>query len=365
MMEYVISEVQVVKCSLGKVLLFFFTIACFSQAIGAENQAKYLRPTGAEGKTRITGLKWVIPKETTEIRNTGKNLFQLFGVLNGSLLKPSGWKLVWNENNVILPASEAEARDFTIAIPINDEKTRLRVQAIGPNGQRETEELVIVFKDWSRISQTLRGRKKLVLKRKRNFLTPSLGVSKISYSETSYSSFNQTELTASILYNYKLSTRWNLFAGGFSTVLPLSTSLSGTTASFRGVNVAAEYSIPLAHDRWTINLSSGINYRTMSSSKNTFGYAPFLYPQFTPGFKRLLGKENVLRGYVTYGSLGSGFSPWNSSETEIGGGLTWDHILRNGKTLSIKAEHSNISFRPEKATDIEIQSTTLSLGMTF
>lgn len=355
--------------NLGKITFFFFTMLFLVEAFGAENQAKYLRPRGVEGKTRITGLKWVIPKETTEIRSAGQSMFQLFGILHGNLLKSSGWKLVWNEKNLILPPSkEVGTRDFIMAIPINAEKTRVRVQALGPNGESETEELIIAFKDWSRVSQSLKGPKKLVLKKsvmKRNFITPSLGVSRITYNETSYSSFTQTEVTASILYSHKLNTRWNFSVGGFSTVLPLSTGLSGTTASFRGVNVAAEYSIPLANDKWSISLSSGINYRSMSSSKDTFGYSPFLYPHFNPGFKRVIGKGNIIIGYVKYGALGSGFSPWNSSEKELGGGLAWEHSLNNGKALSIKAEHSNFSFRPETPTEIEVQSTTLSFGLSF
>lgn len=352
---------------IGKIALFLLMTFFLFDALGSENQVKFLRPRGVEGKTRITGLKWVIPKETTEIRSSGQSMFQLFAILHGSFFKPSGWRLVWNEKNLVLPPSEAGARDFIMAIPINAERTRVRVQALGPNGEREPEELIIAFKDWSRVSQSFKGPKKLVLKKskkKRNFITPSLGVSRITYNETSYSSFTQTELTASILYKHKLNTRWNFFAGGFSTVLPLSSSLSGTTASFRGVNVAAEYSIPFAK-KWSLSLSSGMNYRSMSSSKDTFGYSPFLYPHFSPGFKRVIGNRNILSGYVKYGALGSGFSPWNSSEKELGGGLAWEHSLNNGKALSIKAEHSNFSFQPETTTEIEVQSTTLSFGLSF
>lgn len=364
-MKSLFSTFHITKNVSGKSLIFLFAVLFSFVTLGADDQAKFLRPRGAAGKERISGLKWVIPRETTEIRSTGQNLFQVFAILRATLSNPSGRELIWNGNNIIPTASEDGVNDFSLSIPLNGERTKLSVEARGPNGEIEKEELMIVFKDWSRISQTLSKPKKIVFKRKRNFLTPALGISRITYSETSYSSFTQIETTASLSYKHNLNSRWNLTAGGFSTVLPVSSTLSGTTASFRGLNAATEYLIPFANDAWSIFLSTGLNYRSMSSSKDTFGYSPIIYPHFTPGFKKVFGIGNVLSGYVKYGALGAGLSPWSSSEYEIGGGLAWEHSLSSGKVFSIRAEHSNVSFKPDETTDIEIQSTNLFFGLSF
>lgn len=356
---------------MNKFFFFLITILFFSNtslSFGAGNQVKFLRARGEAGKTRIKGLKWIIPKETTEIRNTGKNNFQLFAILHGTLTKPEGWKLTWNSNKVLLPATEdstpgIQKRKFILAIPIKQERTSLIIEALGPHGEREEEKLDIVFPNWGRFSSSFSKPKKIVLKKKRNFLTPMLGLSRITYSETSYSSFTQTEVTARILYRYRFNSRWDFTIEGYSTVTPLSTSLSGTTASFRGINLAALYSIPLAHGSWNIDLSAGASYSSMSSSKDTFGYSPLIYPHFSPGFRRIFG-PGVLRVYMKYGSLGEGFSP-STSEKEVGAGISWEHSIRNAKSLLIKGEHTDISFEPDSSTNIDMKSTTISVGLIF
>jgi hypothetical protein len=355
----------------NKLFIFISTIFFLSSvsiSFGASNQVKYLRARGEEGKTRIKGLKWIVPKEKTEIRNTGKNSFQLFAILHGTFTKPEGWKLVWNRKKILLPATaasspEIQKRKFILAIPIKKERTALLVEAIGPNGEREEEELDIVFPNWARFSRSFSKPKKIVLKKKRNFITPMLGVSRISYSETSYSSFSQTEVTARILYRHRFNSRWDFTTEGYSTVTPISTSLSGTTASFRGISMAALYSIPLAHGLWNIDLSTGVSYNSMSSSKDTFGYSPLIYPHFSPGLRRIFS-PGILRLYMKYGSLGEGLSP-STSEKEVGAGISWEHSIRNGRSLLIKGEHSDISFEPDSSTNIDMKSTTISVGLTF
>jgi hypothetical protein len=359
------------RFELNKILIFIITVLFLSNArvFGATDQVKIYRPRGEAGKSRIQGLKWIVPKETTEIRSTDQNNYQLFVILHGTLDKSKNWKLLWNKRHILLPASQPidgeEKRKFRMAIPIKGKSTRILIEAQGPAGEVEEEKLDIVFPNWARYSQSLSRPKKIVLKKKRNFITPFLGLSRITYSETSYSSFTQTEVTARIIYKHLLNSRWNFTAEGFSTVAPISTTLSETTASFRGINIATTYSIPVDHGRWNVDLSAGINYNSMSSSKDTFGYSPLIYPQFSPGLRRSFGQGRVLSTYLRYGPLGEGFSPKSFSEKELGAGVSWQHSLRNGKALLMKAEHSNVSFQPDAATDIDIQSTTISLGLTF
>lgn len=333
----------------------------------AEYEVRYLRPAGQEGQRRIEGLKWIIPKEKTEIRSSGTHILKLYAVLLGTFSGPEKTVLKINGKNIPLHKTSSsgpeKVRKFKVALPVKSEITELHVEAIGPKGEVGEERLKIIFPNWESYSKTFKRPKKIVLKKKKNYITPSLGISRITYQETSYSSFSQTEVTATLSYRHKFSPRWSLISHAYSTVVPLSSNLSGTNASFRGINAGGLYTIPFSQGKWNIDSAAGVNYISMSSSKDTFGYSPIIYPQLSSIFKRKLSGGRVLSAYGKYGFLGKGFSSF--SEREIGGGVSWEQLLRNGKSLVIKAEQSDISFEPDSSTTIDIQTTTLSLGLSF
>lgn len=354
--------------------LVLFHLAVVPLAGAQDNKIQFMRKKDTTGKGRIPGLKWVVPDPNFELRsNPVRKKVEIFALVEGVYGATEGWQLVMNKTTQLLPPLPSPetpeelrgvARPFRFTVPVTRERTTILIEALGPEGQRQSEQVFVVFKGWTKFNQNLQKPRKIVVRSKRSYLSPALGFSQITYKETGFPRFTQTELTARLRYQYRSSPRWRFNLDGFSTVTPMGTDLAGTTASYRGLTLEADYFVPVSAS-WGMQFQAGSNYLSMTSAKDTFGYAPFLYPHVGIGLRSFFRSGDNWGGRLKLGSLGPRLSFFGSAESEVGLEAFWERRWDKTKTIFLNLNQSRMFFRPSDGVSIETTTTALSAGVTL
>jgi hypothetical protein len=120
---------------------------------------------------------------------------------------------------------------FSFSAPMKNDEASILISAVGPFGQVETENMVVAIlpEEKSQLWHPIG-------------ITPSLGVSEISYQETHLPDYHESALTLKLSAFFPLgSKRWELGGNMFFTALPLSSSRSDISVRFFGANLRVGY----------------------------------------------------------------------------------------------------------------------------
>lgn len=299
----------------------------------------------------IQGLGFFNATVPVEILKEGSPDQEIVATLKGRF-KHGQWNLLGPDQNILSPMDpEEQKRPFELKVPLTSDRTPVHFISVGPFGKVEEATVFIVYHNYVSSSE---GANEL----------PSLGggwgvglgVSSITYSQTTLPDLSEIALTPKVSYQHPLSHHWDLGGNIFMTALPITTNQSGVSAYFLGINVRAGYSLPIIPKPWTLSIAVGGYYTTMTSSGRDFGYRNMFGPQVFPVLRRSLGPKNMIGTYFKYSPVTGGGSPFNFSSHELATGLSLTHLLANRKSISFTLDYSQITVQisPIVATNTAI-----------
>jgi hypothetical protein len=179
-------------------------------------------------------------------------------------------------------------------------------------------------------------------------------------SESSTFSFSETALTAKASARYLINAAWSVTVNGYGTVLPLSSNLSGTNASFFGLNSEFAYQVPLQSSDYELALQGGFYYVTMTTSGTNFGFRNLEGPEFRPIISRRVSPDKTVAAYFKYALITDSFPSFlgfNNCEIAVGASLGFE--LKNNHVISVALDYSNLNINTQ---NIPFTLNTFSLG---
>jgi hypothetical protein len=319
-------------------------------------------------KEKISRLEWTSKPRVIIPKNSNSKTPQYAAILAGRYLRPM-WTLSVN-NQIIHPDAKGK---FVYQTPATDEDLTIPIIAIGPLGEIEKDKITIYFSKWKaqRASQPPPTKKRF-------FLTPGLSVTQITHLESNVSQYSSLALTGKISANYLIfPPRWDLGITTFATLMQF-TKPSGVYFSDRdetvdvgiryfGLNVRLGYVFPSVPEPWKLALYGGYYYTTMIVTPKVMGFENLGGPQLYPSIRRSFKKGNAVAAYAKYSPVSSNFALLNFSNREIAAGGAYIHPRKNGHSISISVDYSNIHFFLVDADDnpVTVNTTTLSLGVGY
>jgi len=290
-------------------------------------------------------------------------------LLQGTIKKDNAakWHLIWNEKSFdVKPDGQ-----FSVDLPYSSQFKSLELVLVGPKGEVEyhfyqlkielpsvpSEEGKDVLKP---DSADLEFNQKL---KRRFFVSPGLGISSISYTQTGVESYRSAVMTAKVASNYLLlPPKWDLGFSGFFNFVSLTKS-SPVDIRFLGLNLRLGYIFPEIKSPWRLSLYGGWYYSTMFASDSSFGYKNISGPQLFPSLRRNLNNGHAIGTYLKFSPINNNFGFLSLANNEIATGISY--LIPTGKnTFSISLDYARISFSDE---EVAISSRSISLGgsMTF
>lgn len=267
---------------------------------------------------------------------------------------------------------DPKPREFQFYVPIIAAQTRITLVSVGVLGETRAEELVLEFPNLAQYLNDWKERKNLP---RLGVLSPSLGVTYVSYAETdttetAIAKLTQIALTGKVGYQRHLPIKgFDVGASTFVTLLPISVSevmtdegLKKLPIRFWGLNVRLGYKIPQVTGRWSLMMFGGFYYTTTFVDENEFGFKDMRGPQAFPVWSYQLQNNQSLSGYLKFAPI---FRTGGTSY-EIASGVGWAKKLPNRRSFTVNLDVSNftLKFVPENV-QMRTTSVSLSVGMTF
>jgi hypothetical protein len=289
-------------------------------------------------------------------------------LLKGRFPAKSERALMCDQERVLTKIRPDEEGKFTLSVPLNSSKVKLRCYTLDISGNMEEQNLGILFNAYNAFLEHYRAAPP-----KRLMLVPSVGYSLIQHRESA----NALEasihaLTAKVSATYLLIPPWlDVAANVFATALPL--SISGTDASVRylGFNVQGGVAIPRIPAPWRVVVRVGGYYNRMFVSDDSFGYSPALCPTVTAVVKRMFKKRDSVQGYFKYVPIPIERPlSFSFGDREIGVGVSWARTLVSGQSLHVAFDFASLGMRSAlddtgELSSIETASFSLSFGYGF
>ncbi len=296
--------------------------------------------------------------------------------LNGTFNRED-WGLVIQESEALFDSEN----EFSLTLPISEESSEIRVVAIGPLGQTESETLTLVAPKILFKKTPPPPPEKVEVEMKPDFIysgfSSSLGLSIISYTETGITPLSETALTGKISYGRALPwRRWDWGVNSFLTLLPLTASKS-PSARFLGVNARVGYTLPFIQEPWKVSILGGFYYTTMIvnlanlTAVEKFGFSNMLGPQLFPTVRRRLNNGQTVSGYLKFSPVSGGPFLLGVANREIGLGMTYSRpVGKNEHPLSVGIDLARISLQQDfivrgNTYTVEIQSSSYSLAVGY
>jgi hypothetical protein len=197
-------------------------------------------------------------------------------------------------------------------------------------------------------------------------LTPSLGFTTVSYTQTNGSPFSESAFYGELSYAHSIFIDDLGFqAKALFTLLPFSSNQNGVTARYLEFNLDASYHLPWIKTPWSLSILVGGFYSTMLVTNNAFGYTSLLAPEIFPVLKRMLTEKDGLSAYFKFVPLGAGIFNFGFNQRQLEMGLFYERTLANSHSLNAGLDFSDLVYNPAPATTITSEALTLKLGYQF
>jgi hypothetical protein len=277
----------------------------------------------------------------------------------------SKWHVIWNEKSFDVRADGK----FQVDISYDAGLRALELALVGPKGEVEYHfyrlELQLPAVPKEERAETvgpdfadLEFNKKL---KRRFFISPGLGISSLSYSQTAVDPYHSIVMTAKVSSNYLLfPPKWDLGFTGFFNFVSLSKS-SPVDVRFLGLNLRLGYIFPEIKAPWRLSLYGGWYYSTMFASDSTFGYKNISGPQLFPSLRRNLNNGHAISTYFKFSPISNNLGFFSLSNNEIATGLSY-LIPTEKHAYSISLDYARIQFYDG---EVEIGSNSVSIGGSF
>ena len=197
-------------------------------------------------------------------------------------------------------------------------------------------------------------------------LSPSLGVTALSYKETLEDHYSSLMLTGKIGADYRFSKKWDAAANAYFTFIPISSSNKNATIRFLGLNLRLGYQISLSKTTY-LDIMPGWYFTTTFTTNNAFGFKNMTGPQIFPVLKYKIGSKINGYNYFKYSPIMDGFGmpTFKSKEIAAGFGIIIGSFIRPGMPMIISVDYANLDINFENMIYIKSNAFSFGLGTNF
>jgi hypothetical protein len=316
----------------------------------------------SEGQTNIPGLIWSgennQPDFTIEPQKNGKPAARVHGKFES---KNAGTLLFSSE--VLQRAQFSDdAGNFTVLIPLNGRKTPVKVQYIDDYGNKQSQDIEIVYENFYQFQLTQQTKKRW------NF-DGGASLSYLDYKQTADTTnvhITQLGLTPKIGVTYNLSEKLDIGASGFGTLigLPFTKTPDGlSTPRFYGLNMRIGYKI-LGLKTGNIYLMTGAYFWGMivppSPNGLAYGVVKLSGPQLFLVGRFLTSGGRTLVGYLKGATITNGEGGSSSNHEFAIGGAFQITAPKAKRRFMMNIDYAAASFL---VAGERIQLNSLSMGL--
>ena len=319
-------------------LLLMLTNLCSS--VNAAEQSFETIIRGKNSLPFIVMNSLILPVQSLPPGSKNKDGFQLVGSIKKekvSLFYNTIYPVKIGPNGIFSILIFAREKDFKFDLTVKDDQ-----------GMIETESFQVHY---SNVKIDASTEKKNV---SRFTLSPGLGITRLSYSETGTKDFSAWLTTGKFAVNYALSPMWGIGSNVFVNFSSLSTSQPGVSAQFFGINLRAIYTFQKIKEPWKLSAMMGWYTLSMSTSGSTFGFSNMSGPQVFVAGSRILNPNHSLNTYLKYSPSITG-SIFSFTSCEVASGLSWAYLY-DSRTYTLGLDWSHIG--------LTIKNTSISSSTT-
>jgi hypothetical protein len=317
-------------------------------------QLELINADGSPGESKFSWMSLELPISASE--ESGKEILSL--QIDGAYAQKIQ-KIIFVSPQKGNELIELQDGKFSVPVVLSGESTSVEFLAVGPTGVVEKQPIKINFVNWQEYIEERTPPPNLQLP-----FQVLLGSTSIRLQESSVADYSALLPTVKAAYHHSIfSPEWNLEADLYTSVASLASNTSGVSARIYGTHLHVGYVLPFFKSPWLVSVFWGMQYAKMSVSNNQFGIEDLITPQFFSRINRELNSKNSLSGYIKYMPLASRLS-LSLNEHEIGFGITWERLLKNGHTLSTAFDLSDLKLSaPDRS--ILVRTIGLSVGYGF
>jgi hypothetical protein len=306
------------------------------------------KQTEEDGIQNLTFAQTKIPVTLMPSEEVLRPLVEIQGNYN----RP-GWRLFSLKD--LLIESHPGKTEFKLYAYLNSKSNQISLTAQGPDGETETEKVVIFAPE----AQEYR------IASPWGELLFSLGLSSLSYYQTGFGDFSSKTGIVSLTYT---TPKWKLPLGVYSQLKTTQLTLSANPSNYGPQIIAgkldATYLLPpkpthKVHTR----LVAGLTYLTLLSNGSPFGFANLIAPEFgARAFYPLKKKDSGFTGDLRIAPLGS---LSGIAEYGIDLGLGWTTPLKNYHRIEVNLFYSDFAYQADSSTKIQTKLLSLTFGYTI
>jgi hypothetical protein len=255
---------------------------------------------------------------------------------------------------------------FSVRVPISQPETLLTFTSIDSWGHALNTRVLLKSSDWADVQAKIHASQAS----RRFHWNLRAGITHLDYSQTGIPEISSWLVSTQAAVEYWLKpNQWNLSLSGYFTPVPITTTPSGLSILFLGINARVGYALPWIAAPWRLALTVGAYYATTFTSQSPssslpsaaqFGYVNIGGPEFYPTLARTFESGSSLSAYFKFSPVSDQFTVLSFSNREIASGLSYNFSPNHaGQNFLLTFDWANLIVR-EVGT--EASSTTLSLG---
>ena len=234
------------------------------------------------------------------------------------------WSLLYM-NRVVPLGSDG---NFQLSMPVSHPEETISFIAVSPYGKVAKTRVILEAKNWGAIQAMIHPPSQPEKKQSRFHWSLGLGVTHVDYSRTDLAQISSLLISTTGYAEYWLKPdTWDLALSGYYTPPPLTTSPSGYSIEFLGLNARAGYVLPWVKSPWRLTLMAGIYYATTftSSPVGGFGYVNIGGPEIFPTLSRTSSNSGSrVSAYFKLSPVSDQFTLLSLASREIAAGLDYD-----------------------------------------
>ena len=286
--------------------------------------------------------------------------------IRGSFAR-SEWTLV--TGNSVVVSSESKSSNFAFDFPASAQGSVLLLMSVGPTGDTETARYRVYGGAIAPApAATPVSAGPATDPSKHVPWSLGLSVTRISYTQDVTFNFSEWALTLRAGYTHVFeSRRWEMGLSGFGTLLPFGATapagFSDLSLRFLGVNARFGYRFAQSPNGWAGSLLTGYYFTTTTyAGSSPFGFKNLAGPQLYPVITKLVAPSTLVGAYFKYSPVSQNFELLQLSNREIAAGLLWRKGLRNGNSVGLAFDWSNLKLSDD-TTAIDV--TTFGVGANY
>lgn len=310
-----------------------------------------------EKKEPIQGLLWKAgPVRVIRTKGFREAMVQL-----GGFFQREGWQIYFSD----LPLPVNREGEFSLLVPITLNRVSFSLKAVGPTRESQTENFEIVVNVPAR--EIAQAKSEHWMERKLRNLSAgaSVGMSWVSYQQTSLSTVQETNLTPKLSLSYALSPRqWLLEGEAYLSAMTFSNPAStGKGLKFYGGDLRVGYQIPFENTPLALTVYGGF-YLMSTFGTSYVGYTGVAGPELYPALQYRFLSGALVSFYGKYSPIMNDLSILGLSNAVLGGGAAYfskpiEGGFLRGVLYGLSLELSRLKL---EMTEVRTQVTTYTLG---